>query len=86
MIKSPAIPSCYLGANYLEDVSSNWYVIANHYIKEAISQIENKLNIMLCEENTLVKVVDHPEEDESPFLDSIMHCKYATMGGNNLLE
>jgi hypothetical protein len=80
-IKNPTIPDYYLGANYVGNVNTNRFITARPYIKEAILQIEKKLQIMLREEKTPMRNKDHPEEDTSPLLDSIMHTEYQSLIG-----
>jgi hypothetical protein len=40
IIKNPSIPDYYLGANYVGNVESNWYITAKQYILESIKHIE----------------------------------------------
>jgi hypothetical protein len=47
VIKDPKVPDSYLGANYIGDPQENWSITAKKYIKEALSQIEKHLGIML---------------------------------------
>ncbi len=81
MIKNPTIPDYYLGANYVGDVTLNWYIIAKQYILESIKQIEQRLNITLREERTPMATKDHPEDDTSPFLDTNLHREYQALIG-----
>jgi hypothetical protein len=46
-IKNPSIPDYYLGANYVGNVESYWYITAKQYILESIKHIETRLNITL---------------------------------------
>lgn len=46
-IKDPKVPDSYLGANYIGDPQENRSITAKKYIREAISQIEKHLGIML---------------------------------------
>jgi hypothetical protein len=70
IIKNPSIPDYYLGANYVGNVESNWYMTAKQYILESIKHIEILLNITLRKERTPMATKDNPEEDCSPLLDS----------------
>jgi len=80
-IKNPFIPDYYLGANYVGNVESNWYITAKQYILESIKHIETRLNITLREERTPMATKDHPEEDSSPLLDSYHHPEYQAVIG-----
>jgi hypothetical protein len=80
-IKNPTIPDYYLGANYVGNVKTNWFITARTYVKEAILQIEKKLQITLREEKTPMTNKAHPEEDTSPLLDSIMYTEYQSLIG-----
>jgi hypothetical protein len=49
-IKDPKVPDSYLGATYTGCLNETWGITASDYIKEAIRQIEKRLEITLREE------------------------------------
>jgi hypothetical protein len=81
LIKDPKTPDVYLGGSYVGNPKEKWCITAREYIKEAIKQIEGRLNIKLREEKTPIKTNDHPEEDDSPVLDNNMHREYQSIMG-----
>lgn len=81
VIKDLKTPDVYLAGTYIGDPRDKWCITAREYIKEAIKQIEGRLNIKLREEKTLIKMNDHPVEDESPVLDNDMHREYQLIMG-----
>jgi hypothetical protein len=66
VIKDPKSPELYLGALYTGDPSKNWTISAKTYIKEAIEQVERRVDTKIREEKLPMKPGDHPEEDDSP--------------------
>jgi hypothetical protein len=81
LIKDPKTPDVYLGGTYVGNPRDKWCITAREYIKEAIKQIEGRLNIKLREEKTPIKTNYHPEEDDSPVLDNDMHREYQSIMG-----
>jgi hypothetical protein len=81
VIKDPKPPDSYLGATYNVCPNETWSITASDYIKEAIRQIEKRLEITLREEKTPMKTEDHPEEDSSEILDNDMHREYQSLLG-----
>ncbi len=79
IIKNPKSPDSYLGVTYVGDPDKAWSITANDYIKEAIRQIEKRLDITVREEKTPMKTNDHPEEDLSKILDNDMHREYQSL-------
>ncbi len=80
-IKDPKHPEIYLGALYTGSPKENWTITAKNYIKEAIEQVEQKTGNKIREEKLPMKPGDHPEEDESDFLDNDQHRLYQSMMG-----
>jgi hypothetical protein len=80
-IKDSGVLTFFLGANYIGSPEGTWYITAKQYIKEAILQVEKKLELMLREEKTPIKTDDHLEEDSTPLLNNILHREYQSLIG-----
>ncbi len=80
-IKDPGEPKFCLLANYIRSPNGKWFIMAKQYLKEAINQIEKKFEILIQEENPPIKTDDHPEEDDSPLLDNMLHKEYQSLIG-----
>jgi hypothetical protein len=80
-IKDPKPPENYLGATYAENPKGKWSITAKGYIKEAIRQIEKRLEFTIREEKIPMKNDDHREEDDSEVLENKMRRLYQTIIG-----
>jgi hypothetical protein len=66
---------------YTGDPSKTWTISAKTYIKEAIEQVERRVDAKIREEKLPMKPGDHPEEDDSPILNNDQHRLYQSMIG-----
>ena len=85
LLKNVGEPEYYLGGNFEKrktyDVRELWCINARTYIKNIIEKIEKLFGICLKKYNTPMEAQDHPELDESPFLDEETTTKYQMLIG-----
>ncbi len=68
VIKDSKYPDSHLGATYLGNPEMEWSITAKDYTKEAISQIEKRLNIIIREERMPMKTGITPRRIQRHYL------------------